>query len=189
MRPDFDSTRRAAFSLIEVVIATAIFAVAIVAVVGLLSPMTRRAEDVIDSEVAARLSASIQTELERVGFTTSVTLTDGAGALELVANDTGTLVRLVSGPAPANRPPNDTDLPGIPNRDRYFRIFLGRQTGTLAYDPTNSAVLALRADVEWPYWIPEGPATPNPASVSTDPHTEVPEGQRQRLSYFFALRP
>lgn len=183
------STARRGFSLIEVVIATGIFALAIVAVIGLMGPMTKRAEDVIDSEVAARLSASIQSELERIGFTTGVSLTEGAGALELVANDTGTLVRLVSGSAPADRPPNDAELPGIPNRDRYFRILLSRQTGTLAYDPATSGALALRADVEWPYWIPEGPATPNPSSVSTDPHLEVPAPQRQRLSYFFALRP
>lgn len=176
------------FSLIEVVIATAVFAVAIVAVVGLMGPMTKRAEDVIDSEVAARLSASIQSELERIGFATGVSLTSGV-SLELVASADGTLVRVLSGAAPANRPPNDSELPGIPNRDRYFRIFLSRQTGVLAYNPATSGSLALRADVEWPYWIPEGPATVNPSTVATDPHIEVPASQRQRMAYFFALRP
>ena len=60
----------ASFSLIEVVIATAVFATAIVAIIGLMSPLSRRVEDVIDSETAARLAGSIQAELSRLGFNT-----------------------------------------------------------------------------------------------------------------------
>lgn len=189
MNDDVGSAARSGFSLIEVVIATAIFAASIVAVIGLMGPMTKRAEDVIDSEVAARLSASIQSELERVGFADAVGL---PAPITLFANPDGTVVRLGSGPEvplPVDRSPNDSGLPGIPARDRYFRITLNRVTGQLAFSPGTSGSLALRADVEWPFWIPEGPATLNPTSVTTDPHLEVPEAQRQRMSYFFALRP
>lgn len=179
---------RAGFSLIEVVIATAVFATAIVAIIGLMSPLSRRVEDVIDSETAARLGQSIEAELSRIGFPLAVTLTNGV-SLELVANERGDRVLISSGATPAAD--NELDhltLPGIAERDRYFRIILSRQ---VAYNATNSGSLALRADVVWPYRLPQGPAstTTNAVGGFADPSVLTADSSRQSLAFFFALTP
>lgn len=179
-----------AFSLIEVVVATAIFAVSIVAVIGLLSPMTKRVEDVIDSEIAARLAASIQSELDRLavnpGFDATAALVR-PGAIVLFADPSGTRVRLSTA---ADNPLIAGNPPGLAERDRFFRITLSEQTLGGVVNPTiaNMAAFPMRADVEWPYWIPVGPATVGATAANADPHDEVPATVRSRMSYFFALR-
>jgi len=54
-----------AFSLVEVVIALGIFAVAVIAILALLLPNTQKVEDLLDADVSRRLSESIQSELQR----------------------------------------------------------------------------------------------------------------------------
>jgi type II secretory pathway pseudopilin PulG len=54
-----------AFSLVEVVIALGIFAVAVIAILALLLPNTQKVEDLMDADVSRRLSENIQSELQR----------------------------------------------------------------------------------------------------------------------------
>ena len=179
----------AGFSLVEVVVATAVFATAIVAVLGLMGPLSHQAEDIVDSEVAARLSQNIQLELERIGFDSAVTITDPANPFYLVATKEGDRVLLASGTSPADNPLSDTTLPGIANRDRYFRITVSRQTGALAYVDGTSGFLALQAEVEWPNLVPLGPASATAVNVDDDGSQPTAPSDRRRLSFFFALRP
>lgn len=63
-----------AFSLVEVVVAVGIFAIAIVAVIGLLSPITRAVAEVGENEDAGRVVTNIQSQLQRFPFAEVVTL-------------------------------------------------------------------------------------------------------------------
>ena len=56
---------RAGFSLIEVVIAIGIFAVAVTAIIGLLLPNTQAVTEQIESDVARRLAENVQAEIQR----------------------------------------------------------------------------------------------------------------------------
>ncbi|MBE2216391.1 MAG: prepilin-type N-terminal cleavage/methylation domain-containing protein [Opitutaceae bacterium] len=187
------------FSLIEVVVATAIFAVAIVAVVGLLSPMNQRVSDVVDSEIASRVCATIQSELERnpVDAVAEQTAPDaGTGAarsITLVLSSDGRRGRLwepgVGGPA--DNPLDDAAVPGIAERDRFFLVTIGRADAT-AYASGVSGSLGLRAQVVWPFRIPDGPETAGQtvaAGPGADSSIEVPPNQHQVMNFFFTLRP
>jgi uncharacterized protein (TIGR02598 family) len=59
---------RAAFSLVEVVVAVGIFALAIVGVIGLLAPTSKNIADVSDSDSASRVITAIQSQLQAAGF-------------------------------------------------------------------------------------------------------------------------
>lgn len=192
MKPD--STHSAfGFSLIEVIVAVAIFAGSVVAILGLLSPASQSVEDVLDSYTANRLTENIRAELSRMGFDEAVSLTGGANTILLVAMQDGERVLLLDDPGggpPADRALNDPTLPGMAERDRYFIISLGRQTGDLAYSPT-SGFLALRANVSWAYQRPVGPATNTVSATGSnaDGFRSVPPSERRTISYYFAIKP
>jgi type II secretory pathway pseudopilin PulG len=65
MSPRFLRRSRRAFSLVEVVIAVGIFAVAVLAILALLLPNTQKVEDLMDADVSRRLAENIQSELQR----------------------------------------------------------------------------------------------------------------------------
>jgi hypothetical protein len=94
------------------------------------------------------------------------------------------------GGAPADRALDDPTLPGMAERDRYFIISLGRQTGDLAYSSI-SGFLALRANVSWAYQRPVGPrsATTVASGAGADGFRSVPPSDRRTISYYFAIKP
>ncbi len=61
----FSVRSRRAFSLVEVVAAVAIFAFAVIALIGLLLPNTKAVDERIDNDVARRLAQNIESELRR----------------------------------------------------------------------------------------------------------------------------
>lgn len=188
----------AAFSLLEVVVATAVFATAIFAIIGLMNPLSKNVSDVIDSETASRLADSIQAELSRIGWAQAIDSgfllkldPSSPNPIQLVANTRGDRVRLLlveSGSPPADNELNHATLPGIADRDRYFLITLSR---VVAFNSANSGSLTVRARVEWPYQIAAGPATGtvNAHGDGADPFIRTTAGERQNSSYFFALAP
>jgi prepilin-type N-terminal cleavage/methylation domain-containing protein len=178
--------RRAAFTLIEVIIAVAIFAGAIVVIIGLFGPLNRSIGEVADNGRAARLADGINVELMRLRDTQSTTSGSKLDALAtLVAN--GAVLNLVAS-ADGSRVIRESDAvndpltgtpPGIATRDRYYLIEVRMQPAPLNYTAGTSTFLALTATVSWPYQVATGPTTSIPSVVS----------ERQSLLFNYALTP
>jgi len=162
-----------AFSLIEVIIAVGVFAVAVVVILALLPSLSRAAADSADTLVAQSFSDSIQVELTRLatsgGFDAlanripemSAPLVDG---MDLIAARDGR--RLYS---PNYLPPSVAGQ--LPEAERYFLMEIWRFSAPpLRFDPT-AAVLPVYVRVSWPYWNP-GATSATPSSVRSQ-HTFV----------------
>jgi len=145
-----------AFSLIEVIIAVGVFAVAVVVILALLPSMSRQAMDSADTLVAQSFPDSVRAELSRLaangGFDAladrlpvmAAPLVDG---LSLVAARDAR--RLYS---PDYLPPPVAVQ--LPPAEQYFFVEVWRfSQPPLRHDPT-SAVLAAYVRVSWPYQIP-----------------------------------
>ncbi len=190
-----DGRRRAAFSLLEVVVAVALLGVVLVVVLGGFGSVARSTGAVLDDEALVRLAGGIRQELERlqavVGFEGLAAAVPEAGSsspLLLVGTHDGRRVLCDDGVEPAaDRPLNDPALPGIARRDRYFAIEATRQID-LPYG-SGAGYLAIAVTVRWPYLVPAGPSTPGATRPAADPAREVPAADRQWIVFQFALRP
>lgn len=154
------------FSLIEVVLATALLAFSIVAVVGLVGVVGRSVTDVEDFATASQLTKAIEDELLRLDFSV---LESMQSEFIMYASAGGDRVALETN---AGNDPLNGNPPGIAPGDRYFRIALsqvGYNTGgsaspqQLAWEGqlthgNYSTFLALKVEVRWPHAIPQGPA-------------------------------
>lgn len=76
------SKLRRGFSLVEVVIAVGIFAVAVISIIGLLLPNTKAVDDQRENDVARRLSEFVQGEMQRHVKAISANQKNGANAGE-----------------------------------------------------------------------------------------------------------
>ena len=188
-------SRFGAFSLVEVVAAIGILAVALIAVLGLIVATVRSGGEIADADALARLSENIQGELERLQASlglagmTDLIVPGGSGRpLCLVATRSGQRVRCADGASPAaDRSLNDPVLPGIANRDRYFLIEISQSPGLEAAPA--SGFLAVSARITWPYQLPMGPPTPGATARDVDPAREVPANERNLTIFNCALRP
>jgi type II secretory pathway pseudopilin PulG len=84
----FQISRRA-FSLVEVVVAVGIFALAIVGVIDLLSPTTKAVGDVFDNDAASRVVTIVQAELQALAYTSAgwSSFTTGSTSILRSSND------------------------------------------------------------------------------------------------------
>lgn len=182
-----DSDGRA-FSLTEVVVALGIFAIAIVGVLGLLSPTIGLVNDTIDSGTASRLADTVNTEVERLGYNAIL-----SGALltsaELTALDAGSTDATIqsrqlfasrSGDKVCNRATASAADNYIEPADRFFEVVLVRYAtlSPTANDAT-AGYLAFSVRVTWP------------AQVSDDTETgfiEVPRADRSVFTFNAAVR-
>ena len=188
-------SRFGAFSLVEVVAAIGILAVALIAVLGLTVATVRSDGEIADADALARLGENIQGELERLqaslglaGMTDLIAPGDLGRPLCLVATRSGQRVRCADGAYPAaDRALNDPMLPGIANRDRYFLIEVSQSPGLEAAPA--SGFLAVSVRITWPYQLPMGPPTPGAAARDVDPAREVPANERHLAIFNCALRP
>ncbi|MBX3751372.1 MAG: type II secretion system protein [Opitutaceae bacterium] len=150
----------AAFSLIEVVIAVAIFAGAVTVLLALLASTLRDSSDAADVQTALRLPGAVEVALREIAareglpaLAGRVPLMDAAAdrGFLLVATREGGLVRVAGAEADAAQPHGE-----------YFLIDVRRfAAGPLAFDAAR-AVLPLQVRVSWPYRVltPEGLAAP-----------------------------
>jgi len=167
------SVRRCAgFSLVEVVVAVGIFAISIVAVIGLLAPTSKNVAAVRDTDDAARVISALQGKLQEIASTSSgfsninSYLKDSApnpadgtaygnpttalyssrdGSRMGLANDNVTFTE--NGTYVAGREPQ-----------KYFEITLIRN-GTLSpsnQDLANVGFLAFTIRLRWPAYVTEG---------------------------------
>ena len=186
---------RRGFSLLEVVVAIGIFALAVIALLGFLTATSQTGGEIADAQVAAGLGGPTQTELERLrfelgldGLAAGVPPAGSTAPMQLVATRDGGRVLRADGPAAAaDRPLNDPVLPGIARRDRYFLIELTRQID-LPDEPA-AGFLAVSAKVTWPFNLPASPATPGAGAAATDAAREAPPNLRSWLVLNLAVTP
>ncbi len=143
-----------AFSLIEVIIAVALFAASVTVILALLPGLTRRSAENADRLVAQRLPDAVRVELERLalpGFDAlaaqaPVMGTPPENGLALVATRDGARVQARDAQAPATG--------RIADGEQYFLVECWRfADGPLRYDAAQSS-LALCVRVTWPYRLP-----------------------------------
>jgi type II secretory pathway pseudopilin PulG len=155
-----DWRRRRAYSLVEVMVAVGICAVAVVGVVALLGPAARDTREMLDRRTAQRLAEQVDEELQRCGFRTVATATSSGGSLQLVARADGSQAVQLSdaGNDPATGVP-----PGVVPAERYFLVEVTR-----ALRPESGpAWLVLEVRVSWPLSLPPDGVTV-PAAQRSD---------------------
>lgn len=153
--------QRAAFSLVEVVVAVGIFAVSIAVIIGLLPNLTRQTSDAAEARVAQSMPDLLTAEIQRVagssldsfGNVVPVMNTPLADGYVFVANREGSRLHSFASPPPTAQ--------ALPVSEQFYRIEAWRfPSAPLAFSST-SAVLALYVRVSWPYYNP-GSTTPTP---------------------------
>jgi prepilin-type N-terminal cleavage/methylation domain-containing protein len=145
--------RPAGFSLVEVVIAVAIFAAGVTTIIALLPALARQAKDAQEAQMALRLPDAVRLELQRLalerGFdalASSIAAMDGT-------HDVGLLLVAARGSADVRVLASES-----PSRDQYFLLELRRYpNGQLTYD-ASAEFLALNVRASWPYraLLPDG---------------------------------
>jgi type II secretory pathway pseudopilin PulG len=156
---------RCGFSLVEVVVAVGIFAIAVISVIGLLTPINQSVADVKDGDDASRVASMIQSELQRFG----VTAVNGfVGGPNLYANRTGSKIGLTGAAV------WDTDVPDLngnsaidafeKNADKFFEIKLIANP-SLPFN-ANSGFLAVNIEIRWPGYTADGNKFPTPEQQS-----------------------
>ena len=183
------------FSLVEVVVAIGLSALAVIACLGMIAATARSGGEIVDAQVVGRLGGSIQGELERLraelgldGLAAAMPAAGSPAPLALVATRDGGRALCADGPmAAAARPLDDPTLPGMARRDRYFLIEL-TQSPDLPPTPERGFV-AVSALVTWPHCLPGGHATPGATAADADAARELPRSERGWLVLNFALPP
>ncbi|CAM2776833.1 hypothetical protein [Rariglobus hedericola] len=129
-----------AFSLVEVVVAVGIFALAIVGVIGLLAPTSKSIADVADSDAASRVITVIQSQLQQAGFTT---VKASLGGTLFYASKDGSKVGLGSNPTLWTS-----------NQEKFFEFTLVRNdTLSPAASDDAAGFLAFTVVLKWPAYV------------------------------------
>lgn len=135
------------FSLVEVVVAVGIFAIAIVSVIGLMVPIRSSVVGVRDSDDASRLATQIQAELQKQSFTALSGFLDTPPADGLYASrDVSKVAR--GGDAKWGA----SSATFNPDSEKFYKVELIRNT-TLSPDAAtdaNSGYLAFTIKLIWP---------------------------------------
>ena len=156
------ASRRSGFSLVEVVVAVGIFAIAIVSIIGMLVPINNSVADIRDSEDASRLSTTIQGELQKLSFATIKVVLDAPGAATsvLYASRDGSKVEVRNPPAPRVNiwDQNNAGLSQVEqDAFKFFKVELLRND-ILSPAPADatSGYLAFTIKLTWPAFAPNG---------------------------------
>ncbi|HTJ79744.1 MAG TPA: prepilin-type N-terminal cleavage/methylation domain-containing protein [Rariglobus sp.] len=177
-----------AFSLVEVVIAVAIFAISIVAVIGLLGPTNKSVADVHDTDDATRVVNAIQAQLQNmaeagqfdaIGSTflkTTASLPADTVAFNpdaayvLLANRAGTKIGLNSNTT-LWKPTGSTATQTEVDAQKYFEIVLIRNEDLSPNSGSNkdvdSGYLAFTIRLRWPAYTPDGQLITDETQKST----------------------
>jgi prepilin-type N-terminal cleavage/methylation domain-containing protein len=124
------------FSLIEVVLASGVFAVTIVAVLGLYAPLSQSVNEMSDMDDASRLMNAVNSELSILDYTT------------IAAYNGKTLYSTRGG----DRIGEKGLLPGqVPQEEAYFKIRLDQINAASSESYAQFAV-----EIYWPEYLPDG---------------------------------
>lgn len=179
------------FSLIEVVAAIAVFALGMVALLGLFTPVTKSVAAVGDAEAAARVADAVRARLHAMPFEAAAALIQAPANLQKKSadpaynpNDGSRNPQVIFGTLGGEAAFYDRDATrpnwyrtdytrspprplAVPNADKYFEIDLIRnETLSPAGADALAAVIAFNIRVRWP------------AFVRTSPTAAVQSGQR-----------
>ncbi len=150
-----------AFSLVEVVIAVGIFALAITVILSLLPTLVGKSASSADAFTVQRMPDGLRSEMRRLaavggfdGLASSVPVMSAPldGGLRFVASNDGLNLQSLS-----YLPPGPNVV--LPGSEQFFLIEIWRfANAPLAFDPSG-ALLPVYARVSWPYRVP-GSAVP-----------------------------
>lgn len=209
-------TGRPAFTLVEVVVAVGVFAVGMVAVIGLFAPVARSVGGSADAEIAARVADALRTKLQLMPradvikllkntSTRGHELSDSDARIDydlirdtqlVFANHDGSKIGIYTDPIwvdPVTRRNSD--------RQKYFEIALIRNetispkpsTSTdesgneVTTDPDKDAMLiAYTARLRWPAFIPDPANTTGAIQVGSNPNATVRFDHSRKQVLFFA---
>lgn len=149
------------FSLIEVIVAVALFAGSVTVILALLPALTRRGTETADRLVAQQLSGALRVELQRLAVPGFDALAGQAPLMGMPPENGLAFVATRGGTRLHSR----DYLPPLAGRiaegEQYYLIECWRfPDGPLQFDAAQSA-LALAVRVSWPYRQP-GSTTPTP---------------------------
>ena len=144
------------FSLVEVVVAVGIFALAIVGVIGLFAPTSRNVANVADNDSASRVVSSIQSALQQSGYSRiqqELSLPAPTSYYSTKSNDgnfyiaSGNVVKKIDG----------STADGVSLSDLFFEFTLLRNTtlSPVSNDAT-AGFLAFTISLKWPAYLPDG---------------------------------
>jgi type II secretory pathway pseudopilin PulG len=157
------------FSLVEVVVAVGIFALAIVGVIGLFAPTSRNVANVADTDSASRMVSSIQSALQQSGYSriqqelAPLAPTSPTSYYSTKSNDgnfytaSGNVVKKIDG----------STADGVSLSDLFFEFTLLRNTtlSPVSNDPT-AGFLAFTISLKWPAYLPDGTPVDDSAKSS-----------------------
>ena len=149
---------RDAFSLVEVVVAVGIFALAIVGVIGLLAPTSKSIADVSDSDSASRVIAVVQSQLQTAGFST---VKSNLGGTTFYASKDGSKVGLAG-----------ATIWTSDQAEKFFEFTLVRNGDTPnvgdglspAANDATAGFLAFTIVLKWPAYAPNAAGTGTPVN-------------------------
>lgn len=166
MNQGFKAKEKKAFSLVEVVVAVGIFAIAVISVIGLLAPINQSVADVKDGDDATRVASMIQSELQRFGMTA---VNGFIGGPSLYANRSGSKIGLTGSTK------WDTDVPDLngdgavdgfeKDAQKFFEIKLTANP-TLPFTLATDGFLAVNIEIRWPGYTGDGKIFASPEQQS-----------------------
>lgn len=190
--------RFVAFTLLEVVVAIGIFAIGMVAVIGLFSPVAKSVTDSADSEAATRVADAVNVKLQSLGFDAVIPLLKATNGKthKLTDDDAKTNYNVATDPQLlfASRDGTkiglyaDTKTWTTGDREKYFEIALIRNEAVMTSDPANDAiapVLAYVARVRWPAFVALAGGTGS-VQVGANPTATVQFDHSQKQVLFFS---
>jgi type II secretory pathway pseudopilin PulG len=157
-RAAFTLSRPAAgFSLVEVVVAVGICALAIVTVLGLLTPAGQSVREIGELDDARRVVGAIQAELQRVPISSLAALLDAesTGDSRYFSSRDGR--KMGRGHDLGVWAPAGTDLSAAEiDGQKFFLLELERNVGLSPGNDAQAGYLAFNLRLAWPAYLPDG---------------------------------
>jgi prepilin-type N-terminal cleavage/methylation domain-containing protein len=155
-KSDLAPGARKGFSLVEVVVAVGIFAIAVISVIGLMVPINQSVANVKDGDDASRVASIIQNELQRLGIGA---VNGFIGGASLYADRTGSKIGLLASTV------WDTDVPDLngntlpdgfeKDAQKFFEIKV-KASPSLPFTAASDGYLAINIEIRWPGYTADG---------------------------------
>lgn len=153
--------RKRAFSLVEVVVAVGIFAIAIISIIGLVGPIAQSVSDVSERDDAGRLATTLQGELQRLPFSFVVGAISSPPAAGIFASRDGSKIGVGSNNAL-------WQADGLTGADadalKFFEVIIERNaTLSPAANDATAGFMAINVTLRWPAHLGNGQRVTDPS--------------------------